>query len=71
MPWSKQVFSEMVSEISYDEETTEMIVTWKKSGKRSAYANVPEQVAVECSNAPSVGQYINSEIKPAHSHRYV
>lgn len=70
MSWSRPVFSEMVSEVGYDEEKQEMSVVWKKSGKRSVYSGVPEQVAVDCSNAPSVGQFINSDIKPNYGHRY-
>ena len=70
MSWSKAVYSSNVSEVGYDEETQELLVTWK-SGRVSAYAGVPEEVAVELSNAPSVGIMMNSTIKPMYSHRYV
>ncbi len=69
--WTQSVISEMVSDVSYDDEKQEMIVTWKKSGKRSAYSGVGEDVALQCANAPSVGQFINSEVKPFYGHRYV
>lgn len=68
MPWSKNVFSTMVSAVGYDEEKSELYVTWAKSGKTSVYAGVPEGVALDLSNAPSVGQMVNMEIKPYYTH---
>lgn len=68
--WSVPVFSSMVSEIGYDPAAGELIVTWR-NGKRSAYAGVPEGKALELSKAASVGQMINSEIKPVYPHRYL
>jgi hypothetical protein len=68
--WSKSVFSSMVSEIGYDTDTQELLVTWN-NGRTSAYSGVPEGVAEQLSKAPSVGQMINSDIKGAYSHRYV
>ena len=70
MSWSKAVYSSHVTEIGYDEESQELLVTWK-SGRVSAYSGVPEDVALELSNAPSVGQMMNSTIKPMYGHRYV
>lgn len=70
MPWSKNVYSTMVSEVAYDEERQELRVTFAR-GKTAAYAGVPEDKALELANAPSVGQYLNSEIKPYYSFRYV
>ena len=70
MSWSKSVYSSNVSEVGYDSDTSELLITWSKSGKVSAYEGVPEDVAEACSRAPSVGQYVNSEIKPFYSHRY-
>lgn len=67
--WSRGVYSSNVSEVGYDPETQELFITWK-SGKRSVYADVPEQLADQVSKAPSVGQAVNSEIKPNFSHRY-
>jgi hypothetical protein len=71
MSWSRAVYSSNVSEVGYDSDTQELLVTWLKSGKTSAYAGVTEDVAESCSRAPSVGQYVASEIKPFYSHRYV
>jgi hypothetical protein len=70
MAWSKSVASSNVTEIGYDEDTHELLVTWK-SGRVSAYAGVPEAIAEELSRAPSVGGMLNSDIKPHYSHRYV
>ena len=70
MSWNKNVFSSMVSEVGWDE-AEGLLVTWAKSGKRSAYAGVPEDVAVALSNAPSVGTMLNEDIKPYYPHRYV
>lgn len=70
MSWSQNVFSTMVSEIGYDSDANELLVTWR-NGKRSAYSGVPEEKATEIANAPSVGQAINQEIKNQYPHRYV
>lgn len=70
MPWEQAVFSSNVQSVGYDEDKQELLVTWN-SGRVSAYAGVPEETAVRLANAPSVGQMMNSEIKPNFSHRYV
>ena len=69
--WSRSVYSSNVSEVGYDSDTEELLITWLKSGRVSAYAGVPEDVAEACSRAPSVGSFVNSEIKPFYQHRYV
>ena len=69
MSWTQSVFSSNVSEVAYDSDTNELLVTWR-SGKVSAYQGVPEDVALKLANAPSVGQMINAEIKPYYSHSY-
>lgn len=71
MSWTQQVYSEMATEVGYDSDTQEMLVTWKRSGKTTAYSGVPEDKALECANAASVGSFINSEIKPYYQFRYV
>jgi hypothetical protein len=68
--WTKAVYSTMVSEVGWDQESQDLLVTWA-NGRQSAYSGVPEDVAVSLSNAPSVGTMINSEIKPYYPHRYV
>lgn len=69
MSWNQSVFSSNVESVGYDTNTNEMTVTWK-SGKVSAYSGVPEEVALQVANAPSVGSMINSEIKGTYDHRY-
>ena len=68
--WTRNVFSTMVNEVGWDDETNDLIITWN-NGRKSAYAGVPEDVALALSNAPSVGAMINSEIKPYYQHRYL
>jgi hypothetical protein len=70
--WTKQVFSEMVSEVGWDEETQELLVTFAKKGKTAAYKGFDEGTAEQLSRAPSVGSMFLSEIKPfASNWRYV
>ena len=70
--WSKPVFSEMISEVGWDEDTQELTVTFKKGGKTAAYKGFEEGTADQLSRAPSVGSMFLSEIKPfADSWRYV
>lgn len=68
--WNKSVFSSMVQSVGWNEETSEMEVEFR-NGKVAAYKDVPEDVAVRLSNAPSVGQMLNMEIKGQYSFRYV
>lgn len=68
MAWTKNVFSSMVSEVGWNDETKELLITWA-TGKKGAYADVPEEVAVRLSNAASVGEMINAEIKPNFKYR--
>lgn len=63
--------SSMVSEVGYDDESESLIVTWRKSGRKSAYSGVPEGTAIELSKAPSVGTMLNDEIKPFFPHQYI
>lgn len=67
--WTKNVFSSNVSEVGYDTETHDLIITWVR-GKRSIYSGVPEELAEQLANAASVGSMLNAEIKPFYSHRY-
>ena len=68
--WEKNVFSSNVQSVGYDSASGDLIVTWN-TGKRSAYAGVPEDLAEQVSKAASVGSFLNAEIKPNFSHRYV
>ena len=67
--WSKSVYSSNVQEVGYDPDTKELSITWTK-GKRSIYSGVPEELAEQLVNAPSVGSMLNEEVKPYFSHRY-
>jgi hypothetical protein len=71
MSWMKSVFSSSVSEVGYDPDTGELLVRWN-NGRTSAYAGVSEDEANSLAEGKiaSVGQYLNSEIKPNYSHRY-
>lgn len=71
MSWMQPVYSDMAAEIGYDDSNQEMLVRWARSGKMSAYKGVPEDMAQECANAPSVGAFLNEFIKPNYPHRYV
>ena len=70
--WSKAVLSEMVSEVGWNEETQELLVTFKKKGRTAAYKGFDEGVATSLAHAASVGSMFLSEIKPfADSWKYV
>lgn len=70
--WMKPVLSSMVSEVGYDTETEELLVKFTKSGKTAAYKGASEGLALELSNAVSVGSMFLSEIKPLYTDwRYV
>jgi hypothetical protein len=66
----KSVYSSHVDAVGYDEETGDLIVRWQ-SGKTSAYADVPEEVAKRVMSAPSVGEALHEEIKGSYDHRYL
>jgi KTSC domain len=72
MSWMKPVYSSMVFEVGYDADTGELLVTWSKSGRTSAYAGVSEDVANDLAEGriASVGQFLNSDIKDRYNHRY-
>ncbi len=72
MAWSKPVISSMISEVGWDEETQELLVTFAKNGKTAAYKGFDEGTAEQLSRAPSVGGMFLAEIKPfASGWRYV
>lgn len=70
MSWQVPVFSSNVNEVGYDDKQQALIIVWK-SGKTSAYAGVDEATALQCSRAPTVGGFLNTEIKPVYAHRYI
>lgn len=70
MAWERNVFSSNVQAVGYDDESEELLVTWK-NGKVSAYQGVPEETADALAKAPSVGTMLNMDIKGRYPHRYV
>lgn len=66
----RQVYSSSVSEIGYDDAKHDLIVIWARGGKRSVYENVPEDLADQVMNAPSVGQALREQIQGHYEHRY-
>ena len=70
MSWNQPVYSSHVTEVGYDSDAGELLVTWQ-SGRVSAYAGVSEELALQIANAPSVGQALNAQVKNIFSHRYV
>lgn len=72
MAWNKSVFSDMISEVGWDDETEELTVTFKKNGKKAAYKGFDEGIADSLAHAPSVGSMFLSDIKPfASDWRYL
>ena len=68
--WEQNVYSSTVSTVAYDEETKDLFVTFLK-GARYVYRNVPEDVAQNLANAPSVGSMLRSDIQPNYSYSKV
>ena len=68
--WEVEVYSSMVAKVGYDPEVHELIITWN-NGRVSAYSGVSEEKALQLSKAASVGQMVNTEIKPIYPHRYL
>lgn len=71
LDWDTQVFSSNVQSVGYNRQTSTLVVVWKKNGKRSAYAGVPENIADELARAPSVGSMMRTEIIPVYQHKYM
>lgn len=66
----KSVFSDRVSQIGYDADTSELVVIWKNNGRRSIYSGVPSDIADEVMRAPSIGSALNADIIGQFNHRY-
>lgn len=62
MSWSKQVFSDVISEVGWDDDAQAMIVTFK-NGATWAYEGTDESFADELSKAASPGGMFHSQIK--------
>ena len=68
MAWARQVYSSMVRELRYDEQTQELVVFWTK-GSPGVYSGVPEDAADELTRSASVGTVINSEFRGVYPYR--
>lgn len=66
----RQPYSDVVTEIGYDSERSELFVRWRRGGKTSVYAGVTWEEFDHGSRAPSVGSWLSADIKPSHPHRY-
>jgi len=62
------VDSSNVEALGYDEGAQELWVQFK-SGRKYIYDAVPLSAFEELLNAPSVGSYLNREIKPNYGYR--
>jgi hypothetical protein len=57
------VSSSDVSEIGYDLETATLRIRFLKGSRLYDYYGVPEEIYLGLMNAPSIGQYLNVNIK--------
>lgn len=60
----RNVFSSMASRVGYEAESEQLLVTFAKSGKTGIYEGVDYATFDRLSKAASVGDMIESEIKP-------
>lgn len=58
--------SSCFSEIGYDNNTGDLIVTFRDSGVSYVYGEVPKSVWEELKSADSMGSYYNKEIKGSY-----
>lgn len=70
MSWIKDVYSTTAVQVGYDDDSKSLLVVWK-NGKTSAYQDVPESMAFQLAQAPSVGSMLHTDVKPYYKHRYV
>ncbi len=64
----REVYSNRVASIGYED--GKLIVKWAKGGKTSVYDGVPEQLANEVMNAPSIGSALRLSIEGQYAHSY-
>jgi hypothetical protein len=65
----REVYSNTVAGIDWQDGN--LIVKWAKGNRASVYEGVPEQLAEEVMNAPSVGAALRMSIQSAYKHRYL
>lgn len=66
----KDVHSNMVEKIGYNDAAQELHVRWRRTGKTSIYSDVPADVASQAMTAWSVGNFLNENVKGAYQHRF-
>jgi len=64
------VFSSSVTAIGFDSDLNDLEVKFK-SGKTYLYADVPEAVFDNLMDSPSIGQFVNQQIKPVYNYSLV
>ena len=69
-PEMQMVSSTNVEAVGYDAATRELYVRFT-SGDTYAYSNVEQQTYDALLTAPSVGSYLNREVKTFHEYRKV
>lgn len=67
---NQDVYSSTVQNVSYDDETKDLFVTFQK-GAKYVYRNVPAELATNLANAPSVGSMLRNEIEKYYSYARV
>lgn len=71
---SRNVFSSNVIKLAYDDERLQLLVYWTKTkpGKEvSVYEGVTEDVFEKVVKSVSIGNAIQTEIKPNYKHHYL
>jgi hypothetical protein len=58
--------SSNLSEVSYNSETQEMVITFK-TGNQYSYRNVPQSVYMSLQRAPSPGSYFYKNIRSSYA----
>lgn len=69
MEW-KDVHSDVVEQIKYNDNTEELFVKWRRGGRVSIYDDVPADIANQAMTAWSVGKFLDEKVKPVYQHRY-
>jgi KTSC domain len=65
----REVYSNRVASIGYED--GKLAVKWAKGGRTSVYTGVPEELAREVMNAPSVGSALRLSIEGSYPHSYL
>lgn len=63
----KSVYSSWVSEIGFDVDAQQLVVTTQK-GVRLVYDGVPADVAERVLKAPSIGEALHAEVRGKYGH---